>query len=338
MNPMDFMQAINDLDESLIQSSVEFMQEDSMKQTFKRGGSTLSKLILVAAMLAGILGVSVLASETFPSIFGQLKREYTQLATEYPSVQEEADLYERAAEVNETFEAQYFQLRQLDDSQITIGETYYDGKNLLIAYRMDEAVTPAQFGFGPDSERYEELSMVGAATGTSEQPTFEDFLKQGSWTQQAYDEQVAAMEELGLDSIHHVSSSYILMNYLKTDLTEEEYTRAIRELQEKGHVGVVYRTIYIGDHILVEGEDCLVPNSEGEVWWEDVTEYGNCIRSDAFDESLPEKFRNLDKLTLSLKVRANDTYVYIDKDTGGWLCTELGGEVLVPVPLTKTAQ
>lgn len=343
MNSMDFMQGINDIDEELIQSSMDFLQEDSMKQTFKRGGSALSKIILVAAVLAGLLGVTAVAAEAFPSVFGQLKREYAQKVnhlSDFPEAQEaaqkEADLFEKAAEFNETFEAQIVQLPELDESQITIGETYYDGKNMLIAYRMDSSVTGAQFGFGPGSEGFENLH---GCRGDMEagKDSFEELLERGVWTQEYYDNHVQIAKERGWDYIHHVSGIDAL-DGMKQVLSEEEFARAIQELEETGHVGVVIRVMSIGDHILAEGEDCLVPNNQGYVWWEDVTEYGKCIKSDAFDESLPEKFRDLDTLTLTLKVRADDYYFYVDVDKGGGENFVSVGEILVPVTLTKTPQ
>ncbi|MDO5401504.1 MAG: hypothetical protein Q4F17_11105 [Eubacteriales bacterium] len=336
MNPMDFMQSINDIDEALIQSSMDFLQEDTMKKTFKRGGSTLSKVVLVAAMLAGILGVTAYAAEAFPSIFGQLKREYAQQASQHPEAQKEADLYERAAEVNETFEAKTFQLPELSDSQITIGETYYDGCNLMIAYRMDQSVTAAQFGYGPDSEGFENLGRRGNVYEDGSD-TFEELLKNGHWDQETYDSQVKYAKETGLDSIDRISILDTL-DSMKQELTDEEYAKALQELKEKGRVGVVTREMYIGDHILVEGEDCLVPNKEGYLWWEDVTEYGRSLKSRAFNESLPEKYQKLDTLTLSLKVRANNIYYYIDLETGGVSNYESAGEILVPVTLTKTPE
>lgn len=336
MNPMDFMQNINDIDEQLIQSSVDFMQEDSMKKTIKRGGSALGKIILAAAMLAGILGVTAYAAEAFPSIFGQLNRKYAEIATEYPSAQEEADLYKRAAEVNETFEAKYVPLPELDESQIVIGETYYDGPNFMIAYRLDQTAVPAQFGFGPDSEKFKELHHF---RGFSEEmpDSFEECLEAGLWTQEAYDEQIAEVKALGLDFIHHISALDTIYS-MQADLTEEEYARAIKELKENGHVGVVARDLYIGDHILVEGEDCLRPNQEGILFGEEMTEYGRVISCDVFDEVLPEKFKDLDTLTLSLKIKGSDDYMYIDQETGGMTSYQPAGEILVPVTLTKTPQ
>lgn len=337
MNTMDFLKAINDIDDDLIQSSAEILeQEDNMdKRNFLKGGRTISKLILVAAIMAGILGMTAYAAEAFPSIFGQLNRKYAEMATECSSAQEEANLYERAAAVNETFEAEYVALPELDESQIVIGETYYDGPNFLIAYRLDQTVIPAQFGFGPENEKFKDLHHF---RGFSEEipDSFEECLETGLWTQEVYDEQVATAKALGLDFIHHISALDTIYS-MQENLTAEEYARAIKELKETGHVGVVARDIYIGDHILVEGEDCLSPNKEGILFGEEKTEYGNVISCNVFDEILPEKFKEQDSLTLSLKVKGSDIYMYIDQDTGGMTSYQPAGEILVPVTLTKTA-
>lgn len=262
MKPLDFLQEINDIDEALIQSSVAFLQEDNMdKGKFRKTGSTLSKIVLIAAVVAGVVGVTAFAAETFPSIFSQLEREYAEIATEFPGAQEEADLYKRAAEVNETFEAEYVPLPELDESQIIIGETYYDGPNFLIAYRLDQTAVPAQFGFGPESEGFEDMSkMVFFCKHKCD--AFEDYLGRGCWSQETYDQHVAYAKKYekkyGIDFIHHyntLEAIWTMENYL----TEEEFDRAMRELRENGHVGVVMREMHVGDFIRGEGESILNP-------------------------------------------------------------------------------
>lgn len=336
MSSMDFLNAINEIDDELIRSSAEILeQEDNMNHgKFLKGGSTVSKIILVAAIISGVIGVTAFAAEGFPSIFGQLNRKYTEIAKEYPRAQEEADLYQRAAAVNETFEAKYVSLPALDESQIVIGETFYDGPNFLIAYRLDQTAVPTLFGFGPDSLKFKDIRHF---RGFSEDmpDAFEECLKTGLWTQEVYDEHVATVKALGLDFIHHISVLDTIYS-MQENLTEKEYARAIKELKASGHVGVVVRNLYIGDHILVEGEDCLRPNKEGILFGEEMTEYGNVISCDVLDEILPEKFKERDTLTLSLKVKGSDIYMYIDKKTGGMTSYQPAGEIQVPVTLTKT--
>lgn len=337
MNSLDFLQKINDIDDDLIQSSAVLLyEEDNMKKnTFFKGGSTLSKIILVAAIISGIICVTAFAAEIFPSIFGQLNRKYAEIAADCPSAQEEADLYKRAAAVNETFEAEYVPLPELDESQIVIGETYYDGPNFLIAYRLDQTAVPAQFGFGPDSESFVDMNHGGYFC-ENRCDSFEEQLECGCLTQELYDEYVARAESYGLGFLHHYSALSAVWK-MQRYLSEEEYDRAIRVLRETGHVGVVMREMHVGDGILVEGADRLKPNKNGELYDEEVTEYGRVIYCNVFDEILPEKYKGRDTLTLTLTVRASDQYVYIDRDTGGWMKAESAGEILVPVTLTKTA-
>lgn len=335
MNPMDFMQGINDIDEELIQSSMVFLQEDSMKHTIKRGGSALSKIILVAAVLAGILGVTAVAAETFPSIFGQLKRKYADM-----EAQEAADLYERAAEVNETFEAEYVPLPELDESQIVIGETYYDGPNFMIAYRLDQTAVPAQFGYGPDSEGFEDMSkMVFFCEHQCD--AFEDYLERGCWSQEIYDRYVGYAKEYedkyGIDFIHHYNTMEALWT-MQEYLTEEEFDRAMKELKETGHVGVVMREMHVGDFIRVEGGEYLQPTPEGMMYGEERTDYGRVITCNVFDQILPDQYQDQDTLTLTLEVRASNQYAYIDKELGGLRKAESAGVIQVPVTLTKTPQ
>lgn len=338
MNSLEFLEQINDIDEELLLSSLACMEPEDHMKTYKKRGRTLSKLILAAAITASVVGVTALAAEAFPSIFGQLGRKYAEMATEFPSAQEEADLYKRAAEVNETFEAEYVPLPELDESQIVIGETYYDGPNFMIAYRLDQTAVPAQFGYGPDSEGFEDMYQ-GAFFCEHYCNAFEDYLERGCWKQETYDQHVGYAKEYeekyGIDFIHHYSTLNALWG-MERYLTEEEFDRAMKELKETGHVGVIMREMHIGDGILVEGKDRMRPNKDGLLYDEEVTEYGRVIYCNVFQEILPEEYRGRDTLTLSLPVRASNQYYYIDKETGGWHKGESAGEILVPVTLTKT--
>lgn len=337
MNPMDFLQGINDIDEELIQSSAELLnQEDSMdKGKFLKGGRTVSKIILVAAIVSGIIGVTAFAAELFPSIFGELQREYDQVPTELLTERhkEEREVLKRAVEANAGFEAEYVPLPEFNDSQIIIGETYYDGDHFLIAYRLDENAIPVRFGFGPDSEGFDRLWPCKSSPDAID--IFEEF--ESIWPKEDYDSSIAARKNEGLEFVrHHSSFSEILR--LKDMVSEEEYEAFLEELKEVGHAGYTYRTIFISDHILCEGEDCLQPNKNGRLWGEEMTESGRILSCDVFDEILPEKFKGLDQLTLTLRVKATDVTVYIDLENGASDFGQEAGVIEVPVTLTKVKQ
>lgn len=316
------------------------MSKIEQKEKKTKIGGRIAFKILVAAAVICLLTVTASATELFPSIFGQLKQHYAEIATEFPSAQAAADLYERAAKVNETFEAEYVPLPELDESQIVIGETYYDGPNFMIAYRLDQTAVPAQFGYGPDSQGFDNMYQ-GAFFCEHHCNAFEDYLERGCWRQEVYDQHVGYAkkyeEKYGIDFIHHYSTLHAIWS-MERYLSEDELQRAMKELKETGHVGVVMREMHIGDGILVEGEDRMIPNKDGLLYDEEVTEYGRAIYCNIFQEILPDKYRGRDTLTLSLPVRASDQYVYIDKETGGWCKGEAAGEILVPVTLTKTPQ
>lgn len=332
MNPMDFLQGINDIDDELIRSSAELLIQEDNKHTFLKGGRTISKIILVAAIVSGILGVTAFATELFPSVFGELQREYAQVPTELLTERgiEEREVLDRAVAANQGFEAEYVPLPEFNDSQIIIGETYYDGDHFLIAYRLDENAIPVQFGFGPDSEGFDRLWPCKSSPDALD--IIEEF--KDIWPQEDYEMTIAARKNEGLEFVRHLSN-FGQLSRLDDMVSEEEYEAFLEELKEVGHAGYTYRTIFISDHILCEGEDCLLPNKNGELWGEEMTDSGRIISCDVFDEILPERFKALDQLTLTLRVKAVDTTVYIDLENGASSFGDGAGVIEVPVTLTR---
>lgn len=335
MNSWDFLFKIEDVDENLVQSSMDFLYGDKETDSMRKNkvvkfGTRLSKVAIVAAIMAGVLGVTALAAEFFPSLF---KKVQSSEPGQYGFYSGMEDVLDKAVDANGTFSPKVFNLPELDSSQIIIGETYFDDENFLIAYRLDEAAIPAQFGFGPDSENFEKLyKNCFDEEGTD---TFEEYLAKG-WNPEGQIEQMqSTLNEAGLGFIHHVSTFNSLFGELKDHLTEEEWERACRELKETGHVGVVYRTMFISDHIGLEDGDELRPSKEGKLWDICSTEEGDIIMCDVLDDILPEKYKNQKTLTLNLKVRGTDHYVYMDAENGTMYYVEEAGAVQVPVTMTR---
>lgn len=338
MNPVEFLDGINDIDEQLIQSSLDFLQEDNMdKKIIRKGGLTLSKIILVAAIAAGIVGVTAFASELFPSIFSKAEQELTE---EYTTgwAQNRAELYEKAAKASEGFEPEYIDLPELNDSRIIIGEKYYDGENYLIGYRLEENKVPARFDFGPNSPEFKNMRLNYSRPGRN--LTFDECLERGMWSQFEYDRHKLFLESFDLKCVQRASSYWSLVEDVAPNITDEEWDRVCEELREKGHVGVVCRKNSLEYDVYLE-DGTILPNPSrynspygGTGKGINQTEYGNVF----VYYDLPEEYRDLETLTLYFKFAARDEYHYIDAEKGAKIRSVPAGEVLVPVTLTLTKQ
>ena len=109
----------------------------------------------------------------------------------------------------------------------------------------------------------------------------------------------------------------IMDQMLQGTLSPEEYEKAWNRMEKEGYVCVAVRDIYIGDHILVNGQDLMDVYIQQGNGYNEITNYetemGSCIRL----EPLPEVFRNLEKLTVTFDVRSSLEYWYMDLDGNG---------------------
>lgn len=334
MNSMDFLQGINDIDDRLIQSSLDFLQEDSMdKKNLYNGGLNLSKIIVVAAAIAGIVGVTALAAEMFPSIFTKLQHQYE---NEYTATwaQNCAKIYEKAALANQNFEPETIAIPEMNNSQIVIGEKYYDGENYLIAYRFDENKVPARFDFGPESGDFKKLRPNYRMAGRNAK--IEDCVEKGLWSQEVYDQCMAVLKQNGLENIQRASSYCALAWEIFPNVTSEEWDKVCKQLRENGTAGIVYRETRLHYEVYLEDGSILPsPMKEnkaygGSGYGIDKTELGNVF----VYYGLPEEYRNLDTLTLYFKLKSSDVYHYIDAEKGAQKRTVPVAETMVPVTLT----
>lgn len=333
MNSLEFLMELNNLDEDLIQSSLDFLREENKnKEVIKTRGVTLSKIVLIAAVFAGLIGVTAMATAYFPSLFRKVQHGE---AGQYAILSGMEEILDKAVAANETFSPEVISLPQLNSSQIVIGETYFDDKHFLIAYRLDETAVPAQFGFGPNSENFEKLQKTTRydEEGTD---TFEGYIAKGWNPEGQIEEMKAILDEAGLGFIHHVSTFNSLFGELKRYLTDSEWNRVCEELKKNGHVGVVYREMHISDGIRLEDGEYLRPNSNGELWDICPTDEGNIIMCDVLDDILPDAFKGQDTLTLILNVSATNQYFYIDVENGAKKFGESVGSLPVSVTMTRS--
>lgn len=108
--------------------------------------------VILAATLLLALGVMGYAAGIFDSIFARFLP---------PAADpEEAAWYEQAGEFSQK-EDETVSLRDLPGNTFTLTESFYDGKDLILAYSLDSLRYPVQFGYGPGGENFENLLSQG---------------------------------------------------------------------------------------------------------------------------------------------------------------------------------
>lgn len=338
MNSMDFLQGINDLDSDLIQSSAALLaQEDNMnqKKILKFTGH-VSKAAVVAAVMVGVMSVTAVAAAVFPSIFRKMGGELTRKAAEMETVnqqsakelKERADLLEKAADASKDAVPETTPLPEVKNG-ITIGETYYDGQNLLIGYQFDQEHMNFSMDFGPGSKHFEDLVPLVFNKPDGE-PTIEEEFQSGVMPKEAYDKLKTTLKERGLSEFRY-SSQFEMDERLRSYLSEEEYAEFYQKLRKDGHAGVSFRDMRIGGVMLED--DSILEGMGGQY----RTEFGTCYTREGLDEYLPEELKEDEKLNLRLLGSAIDVYWYMDMETGASMYEELVEKIEVPVTVPRTA-
>jgi len=141
----------------------------------------------------------------------------------------------------------------------------------------------------------------------------QEYVEMGLMTQEQYDAMMASLDE----------ESYVYQRYLNLLLTDhdilrkklspEEYAQYREKILRDGRAGVAIREYYIGDGIYFSDGQRLGPDENGIIVDIYPTEDGDCLYGPPM---LPEKYRNLDSLTLTFRVVYYDTCIYMDLEDG----------------------
>lgn len=261
-----------------------------MKKTITR--KTLTGL-LAAVIAISILALTALAAGWIPGIFRQLQEENPEDA-----------VFEAAAQANTEITPEYAEIPQLDMSQFVLLEKYYDGETILLGYDLDLMLPEPAVGVEADLNQIKEkghrLSELGYSVG--DEP---------SWMKKPYVE-TERNKDLSEDA-------RIVDWMMQGCLSEENYEKAWNLLETQGYVYLADVGIYLGDHILVNGEDTITAyNPDWINRTEYITENGKCIRID----HLPESAKNQDSVTVTLKVKSQPHYWYMDLEGNGLMTFE----------------
>lgn len=248
--------------------------------------------VVAAAICVSLLAVTAAAAGLLPGLFSTLKDRYPQ----------DEELFEAAAEANTDAVPEIAEIPKMDMSKLVLLERYYDGENILLGYNLDAVLPEPVVGVEPEEAL---LRKIRKGSRTS----------QVGW---GYTD--AWMEETVTENAikyNFKQDGVIMDRMLKGILTPEQYDAAWKHIEANGYVCVIVHEAWIGDHIYINGQDLIDVYNQQENAYNGRTEYetemGNCIRLDY----LPDIFRNQEKLTISLNVRASGTYLYLDIDGNG---------------------
>lgn len=107
--------------------------------------------IVLAAALLLAFAITAYATGWFESFFAKVSEQYN-----VP----DPERYEHAGDLSSK-EPETINLKDLPGNTFTLSESFYDGEDLLLAYSLDSMKYPAQFGFGPGDENFDQLTSTG---------------------------------------------------------------------------------------------------------------------------------------------------------------------------------
>ena len=262
---------------------------------------------LAAAIAVSLLMVTAAAAGWIPNIFAAVK----------PSFPEDAAVLEAALQVTQTQEPEIVTVPEVDFTQFTLFERYYDGESILLGYDLTKVIPETVVGYQPDAEllaKIQELPRWRQAMHPDlKNDDLETMYADGFLTEEAYRETLEMRTE---KAIQYNLSKYWQIHTdceLKQKLSAEDYEKFWDILLENGSCCVAFPgEPYVSDHIFVNGADC------GEVLGPDCgnfrsdyeTEAGSCILL----KPLPEAGQDQDSATVELRLRSGWYYWYMELD------------------------
>ena len=274
------------------------------KHTFTRRSISF---LVAAAICVSILAVTAMAAGWIPNIFAAVE----------PAFPEDAEILEAALQVTQTQEVETVSVPEIDFTQFTLYERYYDGESILLGYDLSKVMPEPVVGYQPDEELLAQIKQLPRWQQTAHPEQKDDNLEnmyaQGYITEEAY--------KGALESKTEYAMQYGLDNYwqivtdreMKETLSTEQYEKFWDILLETGVCCIaVPSDPWIADHIYVNDVDCgevLGPDC-GNFRVDYTTEVGDCILLNP----LPEAGRNQESVTVELSLRSGWHYWYMELD------------------------
>ncbi len=306
MNEKQIFKAMSEVEDRYLTIAEGFQKETKeMKPKIYLKRRTLTAL-LAAVVAISLLAVTAVATGWIPGIFQELKEENPW----------DAELFEAAAQANTEIVPEIVELPRMDASRFVLLEKYYDGETILMGYDLDVLIPEPVVGFQPDTELMRKIKRSNKISNTR-------------WGNEE------DAELTGKAKKYHLSAStYAMAEMMKETLPEEEYEKAWQLLEAQGWVCVVTQDAWIGDHILLDGQEYYDPETNPDGLRVDYkTEYGDCIRL----EVLPEAVRNQTSVTVTLDVKTGIQYWYMDLEGNGRVYYGIGESEEISFELEREA-
>lgn len=267
------------------------------------------RLLPLAAAAALLLALGTAAYATgHPSIFGSMKKLTTDPA--------EMAYYEAAKQSAADQEEKNLPIPGFDLSALTLYESYYDGENLLLGFRIDEAVPAPTVGYEPSAEQLEQMKDIPGNYAFTYSDDPDDSLDhelarfsrvddvQYGISQQEYDQWMEGRSENAKAADLRNENNIMMDLRLKEMLAPADYDRFWQLLREKGHACAVIQSLSPGDHVrLADGTELGAPG------WTDV-EDGSCLEI----RPVAEAARDRDSLDLRFTIYGYTEYWYMELD------------------------
>lgn len=263
---------------------------------------------IAAALCVSILAVTAMAAGWIPNIFASVK----------PAFPEDAEVLEAAIEATQEQTVETVSVTEVDFTQFTLYERYYDGESILLGYDLTKMMPETIVGYQPDEKLLAEIKSIPRYAQTPIPGQTDDTLEQrvelGSMTQEEYEtilnDRTDYAKQYDLRKYHQINMDW----ELKRDLTAEQYETFWEILVQTGSCCVaIPNEPWVGDRILVNGTgfgEFVGPDKPGNFRSDYTTDAGNCIVLNP----IPEVTRNLPSVEVELSLKSGWKYWYMELD------------------------
>lgn len=241
------------------------------------------KMFLLAAAAICVSLLTATAIAKLPSVFQYLKQ------------MDPADtpLYEAAEEANRDRLPEPVVLPQMQEASLIVNEKYYDGETILLGLNLKAVEGEPAIGYEPDAELLKQIRCFGYVGGAYLFPE----------------------DAAGISYPRYAGA---MAADLRKILTGEQYAQVERCMEKTGHCCVVVRSVFVGDHIYVNGIDmCATYDMDMDFHGspnKTIDPGTEAIRLDPLDAS----GRNQQEVTVELKIKSGLNYYYLDTEGHGY--------------------
>ena len=307
MTGRELYEAIGQVDEKYLDMvDTPEKENTNTKQKYLTVRKTIA-YVLAAAICISILTMTAMAAGWIPNIFAAVK----------PSSKEDAEILEAAIQVTHPQDPETVTVPEVDFTQFTLFERYYDGESILLGYDLSKVMPEAIVGFHPDAKLLAQIKEIPrwmqARNPEQTNDHLESLFAQGFITEEIYqgtlDCRTENAKKYELDKYWQI----IMDSQMEEELPAELYEKFWNTLLEDGACCVaIPQKAFVADHIYINGTDC------GEVLGPDcvsfrrdyTTDQGECILLNP----IPEATRNLNAVDVTIRLKSGWHYWYMELD------------------------